>query len=232
MATRQTAAMAIGDVTGDRRADTVRMTGVKAGDSSAWEQLRLEVQLGCNCQAVSLPLTADAGFEPRLLLSPLTGTGKLDILALVLSGGSGAILYFALYTYENGAFRLVLDNEMYEQMGSYTVAYQNGYAAQVRSLGNGAVYRIDLSGKGQTYLDALYDANGQLKTLTEGFVSPASVVSPIAFSGSAQMELMTWQLISGSYRADALGYVINVLRWSDGAFELYEQTVGVNPAST
>lgn len=231
MATRQTAAIAIGDVTGDRRADTVRMTGVKAGNSSAWEQLRLEVQLGCNCQAVSLPLTADAGFEPRLLLSPLTGSNKLDILALVLSGGSGAILYFALYTYENGAFRLALDNEKYEQMYAYAVTYQNRYVAQVRSLQNGAAYRIDLSSKGQTYLDTFYGADGQLKTPTEGFVSPASVVSPIAFSGSVQMELMTWQLISGSYRADALGYVINVLRWSDGAFELYEQTVGVNPVS-
>ena len=42
---------------------------------------------------------------------------------------------------------------------------------------------------------------------------------------------MLWQLVSGQYRADGLGYVINVLRWNGAGFDLYAQTLGVETVS-
>lgn len=229
MANRQTAAIAIGDVTGDRRADTVRITGVRLGDGDVWEQLRLEIQDGRTGQTSTLPLSAEVGYGPRLLLSPLTGTGRLDILALIQSGGSGAIEYFALFAYENGRFRLLLDNDAYDKKFTYRVIFENGYLVRLESNANDAGYLISVAGRGQTYLNAIYNADGDLKAPIEGFVSPASVVSPVSFSGEAQTELMLWQLISGQYRADGLGYMINVLRWNGTDFDLYYQTAGIEP---
>lgn len=231
MASRQIAAVAYGDVTGDRRVDTVRITGVKLGDGDIWEQLQLEVQNGRTGQATVLPLPAEVGYGPQLVLSPLTGTSRLDILALIQSGGSGAIIYFAVYAYQNGGFQLLLDNDAYDRTYTYRVIYENGYLVRIESNANDIGYLITVAGKGQTYLDGIYCPDGILKKPTEGFVSPASVVSPVHFSGQPQTELMLWQLVSGQYRADGLGYVINVLRWNGTGFDLYAQTLGVETVS-
>ena len=46
-------------------------------------------------------------------------------------------------------------------------------------------------------------------------------------AGNGVYALIGYQEISGLYRADALGYMINTLQWQNGRFALTNQMLGV-----
>ena len=61
----------------------------------------------------------------------------------------------------------------------------------------------------------------------QGFASDLSLLYPADIAGSGVYALIGYQEISGLYRADALGYMINTLQWQNGRFALTNQMLGV-----
>ena len=70
-------------------------------------------------------------------------------------------------------------------------------------------------------------ATCSLKAQQQGFASDLSLLYPADIAGNGVYALIGYQEISGLYRADALGYMINTLQWQNGRFALTNQMLGV-----
>ena len=116
---------------------------------------------------------------------------------------------------------------LYNNAFQYQVNYLAQYRVQVISLANGLEYLIDISGRSGEYLSSLYHTDGSLKAQQQGFASDLSLLYPADIAGNGVYALIGYQEISGLYRADALGYMINTLQWQNGRFALTNQMLGV-----
>lgn len=220
-------AFARGDVNGDKVLDNIYLTGIRTPDSPYTQNITLVIQDGRTHMAATIPLKENAGYDPTLFLGDFTGDGVDDILIGIASGGSGGTMYYYIYSYKDNILRLLFDFNVYNEQFKYDVTYKDNYKVEFVSWLNKQKYVIDLSLKGSEYLNEIYDKNGKLKEPIEGFVNPISGLYPIDFDSNGVYELLAYQKIAGRYNADALGYVENNLKWSNGIFALYNQNVAI-----
>ncbi len=219
--------IARGDVTGDRVADTVYLTGMMTPTSPYIREITLHVQDGVTGQVTSVSLRENAGYNPTIFLGDFTGNGVNDIFISFATGGSGGIMYHYIYSFVNNTPKLLFDFDVYNEQYQYKVTYQDDYKVEVVSLENNKTYIIDISLKGNEYLNEIYYENGKLKSPITGFVNPLSGLYPVDFDYDQIYELLAYQKIAGRYNADSLGYVLNTLTWSDNKFVLRDQYVAI-----
>jgi hypothetical protein len=217
----------IGDVNGDRIPDNVFLTGIKTPMSPFIQNINLVVRDGRTGRTTSVPLSENAGYNPRLFLGDFNGDGVNDILIGIDSGGSGAIMYHYIYSFINNMPQLMFDFNVYNNEYKYDVTYEDNYKVEVTSEKNNAKYIIDISLKGRDYLDEIYDENGKLKDPISGFVNPLSGLYPVDFDSNGVYELLAYQKIAGRYNADSLGYFLNTLKWEDNRFVLNNQNIAI-----
>jgi hypothetical protein len=217
----------IGDVNGDRIPDNVFLTGIKTPMSPFIQNITLVVRDGRTGRTTSVPLSENAGYNPRLFLGDFNGDGVNDILIGIDSGGSGAIMYYYIFSFINNMPQLMFDFNVYNNEYKYEVTYEDNYKVEVTSEKNNAKYIIDISLKGQDYLDEIYDENGKLKDPISGFVNPLSGLYPVDFDSNGVYELLAYQKIAGRYNADSLGYFLNTLKWEDNRFVLNNQNIAI-----
>lgn len=227
MPTQQLIAHAHGHVTGEYAQNTLYLTGERVSDAGFYQNIRLSVQPSIGSAETCLRPAEDGSYHPRLFVGRMTSAPTEQILLSIDSGGSGAIGYYSVYSYENGAFRTLLTTAQYNSAFQYQINYLAQYRVQVVSLSNGLEYLIDIAGRSGEYLSRLYNTDGSLKKPMQGFASDLSLLYPADIAGNGIYALIGYQEISGLYRADALGYVINTLQWQNGRFELTNQLLGV-----
>lgn len=216
-----------GDVNGDGVPDNVYLTAVMTADSPFLQNITLIIQDGINGRFTRIPLKENAGYNPRLFLGDFTGDGIKDILISIDSGGSGAIMFHYIYSFKNNIPQLIFDFEEYNQEYQYTINYLDNYKVEAISHKNNEKYIIDISLKGEDYLNEIYDKNGKLINPITGFVNPISSMYPIDFDSNGVYELLAYQKIAGRYNADSLGYFLNVLAWNGNEFALDNQNVAI-----
>jgi hypothetical protein len=217
----------IGDVNGDRIPDNVVLTGIKTPMSPFVQNITIVVRDGRTGKTTSVPLSENAGYNPRLFLGDFNGDGVNDILISIDSGGSGAIMYHYIYSFINNMPQLMFGFNVYNDEYKYDVTYEDNYKVEVTSEKNNAKYIMDISLKGQDYLDEIYDENGKLKEPISGFVNPLSGLYPVDFDSNGVYELLAYQKIAGRYNADSLGYFLNTLKWENNRFVLNNQNVAI-----
>ncbi|MEH7490682.1 VCBS repeat-containing protein [Neobacillus niacini] len=220
-------AFASGDVTGDRVADYVYLTGIKTPASPFTQNITLLVQDGRTGSVKSVPLRENAGYNPTIFLGDFTGNGVDDILISIATGGSGGIMYHYIYSFVENIPKLLFDFNVYNEQYQYEVTYQDNYKVEVISKINNKKYIIDISTKGADYLNEIYDENRKLKSPITGFVNPLSGLYPVDFDANGVYELLAYQKIAGRYNADSLGYVLNTIGWLDNRFVLQNQYVAI-----
>lgn len=220
-------AYARGDVNGDTIPDNVYLTGIRTPDSHFIKNITLVIQDGISGMITNIPLSENAGYDPSLFLGDFTGDRIDDILVSIYSGGSGAIMYHYVYSFVNNVKRLLFNFNLYNEQYKYDVNYKNNYKAEVISKENNMKYIINLLYKGMNYLNEIYNKNGVLKNPIIGFVNPLSGLYPIDFDSDRIYELLAYQRIAGRYNADALGYVLNTLKWNNNMFNLFNQNVAI-----
>ncbi len=221
------AASARGDVNGDGIPDNVFLTGTKTPDSPFIQNITLVIQDGATGRMTTVPLRDNAGYSPSLFLGDFTGDRVADILVTIQSGGSGATTYDYVYSFAGNILKLLFDFNAYNERYKYDVNYLDYYRAAALSKINNLRYIIDLTYKGQDYLNEIYDSNGKLKAPISGWVDPLSVLYPIDFDGDGIYELLALQSIAGRYHADGLGTFQNILKWKNGGFVLDRQSVAI-----
>ncbi|SUY45995.1 cell wall-binding protein [Clostridium putrefaciens] len=220
-------AYARGDVNGDRIIDNIYLTGIMTSDSPSVQDITLVIQDGMTGRFTSIPLKQNIGYSPTIGLRDFTGDGVDDILIGINTGGSGGIMYYYIYSFINNTPKLLFDFDVYNQQYEYQVNYKDNYKVEVISEENNKMYIIDISNKGEEYLNEIYDKDGKLKEPIEGFVNPLSGLYPVDFDSSGVYELLAYQKIAGRYNADSLGYILNTLMWKDNMFVLDNQYLAI-----
>lgn len=216
-----------GDVTGDRVPDNLYITGTKTNSSPFIQNITLLIQDGKTGRVMSIPLNENAGYNPRIYLADFTGDGIDDILISIDSGGSGGMMYQYIYSFVNNRLKLIFDFDVYNKEYEYDVTYKDDYKVELNSIENEADYIIDISLRGEDYLNEIYDENGQLKEQISGFVNPLGGLFPVDFNSDGVYELLAYQRIAGRYNADSLGYVLNTLKWKGNRFILDNQNIAI-----
>jgi hypothetical protein len=217
----------IGDVNGDRIPDNVFLTGIRTPASPFIQNITLVVQDGRTNKITSVPLSENSGYNPRIFLGDFNGDGVNDILVSIDSGGSGGIMYYYIYSFINNLPQLMFDFNVYNEEYKYDVTYKDNYKVEVVSRRNNEKYIIDISLKGEEYLNEIYDENGKLKEPISGFVNPLSGLYPVDFNLDGIYELLSYQKIAGRYNADSLGYILNTLKWQNNRFVLDNQNTAI-----
>lgn len=216
-----------GDVNGDRISDKIYLTGEITQSSPFIQNITLVIQDGRTGRSITVPLKENAGYNPRLFLGDFTGDKVNDILISIDSGGSGGMMYHYIYSFNNNRLQLIFDGDAYNNEYEYEVTYEDNYKVEVNSNENNERYIIDISLRGDDYLNEIYDENGKLKEGISGFVNPLSGLYPVDFNYDGVYELLAYQKIAGRYNADSLGYFLNTLKWENDKFVLDNQNVAI-----
>lgn len=216
-----------GDVTGDRIPDNVFLTGIKTADSPFTQNITLMIQDGATGAITTIPLESNAGYNPTIFLGDFTASGVKDILVGINSGGSGAIMYYYIYSALMNKPKLIFDYNVFNEKFKYEVKYMDNFKVRVLSKTRGVEFIIDISNRGKEYLDEIYDKDGKLKQPIEGFVNPLSGLYPIDFNSDGVYELFGFQRVAGRYNADALGYIQTTLQWYKTDFEVSNQYLAI-----
>ncbi|WP_052712170.1 spore coat protein [Domibacillus indicus] len=224
---RKAVAVEYGDVTGDRVPDIVYLTAVQTPGSAFLQQITLAVQCGRTARMFQIPLPQNAGYNPGIFLGDFTGNRIKDILAVINTGGSGGTIYAYAFSFRNGRFEKIFDGDAFNEKGQYAVRYQNHYRVEVTSEQPDKRYVLDITTKGEEYINEIYAPDGTLKEPIEGWVSPLTGLYPVDFERDGIYELLAYQNIAGRYSADRLGYMENVLTWTGQFFESGRQYVAV-----
>ncbi|MCB2291115.1 FG-GAP-like repeat-containing protein [Clostridium sp. CS001] len=222
-----TVSSARGDVNGDGIPDNIYLIGIKTTSSPFIQNITLMIQHGITGEFTKIMLGENAGYNPTLFLGDFTGDGVDDILIGINTGGSGGIMYYYIYSFINNVPRLLFDFNVYNDEYQYNITYKDSYKVEVISIKNNERYIIDISNRELDYLNEIYDENGKLKNPIQGFVNPLSGLYPVDFDSNKVYELLAYQKIAGRYNADSLGYVLNTLKWENGAFVLDNQNVAI-----
>lgn len=219
--------IARGDVNGDKIPDNLYLIGTRTPSSNFIKNINLIIQDGRTGNIMKIPLKENAGYNPRLFLGDFTGNGTKDILISIDSGGSGAIMYHYIYSFIYNTPQLIFDFNVYNEEYKYDVIFKDNYKVEVTSNKNNEKYIIDISLKGNDYLDEIYYENRKLKNPISGFVNPLSGLYPVDFNSDGMYELLAYQKIAGRYNADSLGYFLNTLKWKYNRFILDNQNVAI-----
>ena len=216
-----------GDVNGDKVPDNVYLTSVKTPDNPFDQNITLVIQDGATKRFTSIPLKQNAGYDPKLFLADFTGDKVKDIKISIFSGGSGGYTFHYIYSFTNNIPKLIFDFEAYNEEYKYDITFKNNYKIEAFSRKNKEKYIIDISARDPDYLNEKYDENGVLKQPISGFVNPISNLYPVDYDLDGVYDLMAYQKINGKSNVDTLGYFLNVLKWKDNRFDLYDQNVAI-----
>lgn len=215
------------DVTGDGVADLVALVGERIPGSQYWQMLRLVIQNGATSVIGAIDLPVAEGVSPTLFVGAFTGPGAQNILVTLPTRGSGGIIHYFIFNYENAIIETLFNSENYNSDFVYQVDYIDDYRVVAVSQNNQKSYFIDISQRGSDYLSPIYLPNGTVRQPTEGFVNPLSGLYPVDFNNDGVYSLLGLQEIAGLSNADTLGYFLNTLEWMGNQFVLTDQLVGI-----
>lgn len=219
-----------GDVTGDGRPDQVQLIGNRPeGTVSGFaDQITLVIQDGFTNRYYPVSLPNNAGYNARLFLGDFDNDHIPDILVSIDSGGSGGYGYFYLYSFNNSRLRTMFDVDSYNNEYKFNVLFEDYYKVGVFSPQLDVLFTIDISRKGPDYLSRYYNTDGKLKQPVKGEVLALGALKPIVSNeSSTRYDLLAMQRIIGTFNADTLGYVENLLTWSGTSFTSSRLSVSI-----
>jgi len=221
------------DVNGDGLPDPVFLYGHKPDGKSGIfaDHLTLVIQDGYTQNKTTVNLKNSAGYNARLFLGDFDKDGIEDILVTIDSGGSGGYINAYIYSFRSNVLRELFEVEPYNRTFKFKVDYEDFYKVNVANAERDIWFTLDIGHKGHDYLSSLYNENGKLKNPATGEVLALGALYPIVTdTKSMSFDLLALQRIIGTFNADTLGYVENLLTWDGKKFVSSRLTVAIPPA--
>jgi len=208
-----------GDLDGDGRQETVRLTGRGAADSGFREDFGLLV--GPASQLWPLPGIASNGYRPTLLIADVTGDGHGEVVMTANTGGSGGMVAALVATVSPGdghwEFASIFDSES-PAVPRFGGSLADGFVAHLSVAAPGLDrfdQQLDLTGRRGFYLESgAYDAAGKLQRSVEIWGDGLMALAP-ATDGPG---LRLIQQPRGVANVDRLAEVHTLLVWRDGGW--------------
>ncbi|WP_123053366.1 VCBS repeat-containing protein [Clostridium sp. JN-1] len=222
--------MKFGDVTGDKIIDKVSLYGNKPDgqDSEFISNISIVIQNGhCNRTSIITP-KFNEGYNPRIFLGDFNKDKIDDIKISIDSGGSGGYGVYYIYSFKNSIKQELFNFENYNNGYEYKVDYMDFYKVKVFCITLNQLFILDISYKSKEYLSQYYNKSGKLKEPVQGDVLSLGALIPIAANEkNNSYDLTAFQRIIGTYNADTLGYVQNMLTWNGEKFTSYNISVAI-----
>ena len=166
------------------------------------------------------------GYSPVVTLADFTGNGVKEIFYQSNSGGNGAFSYSYVYSVASGEAVTLFDFDKVPD--DFTAEYADYYKVVVKNTATGAVYYIDISGRGEEYLGGLYNPDGTLKTPVAADISVVNTVLPFFRAEENKFGLLILRRITGLYSADSFGYTQEFFSYGENGFSTYFEGVLIN----
>lgn len=161
----------------------------------------------------------DGGYDPFLQIVSFNGESD-QIFYGADSGGSGGFGFYFAYDAQG---KELFSSQKFAV--PYTAAYADGFRVRVENTETGDTVYLDLSGRDESYLSQIYNADGTLIKPLSCDVSGANAVSPFYFS-EGRYGLEIYARVTGLYNADVVGWIIMRTSLEGGAFEPFFSVVG------
>ena len=206
------------DVTGDKKPDTLILSGEKyEDDSEFYRALYLDVQTS-NGPTYHIPL--QEGYGPIIDYVDLNNDKVLDVFITIDSGGSGGIQYYHGFSFKKGEMKDLGTPPTPTIYGQFL----NGYKAEIKVENNKNSVIIDLENKKNEYNKLGLYMNGRLSEPTELMVDEYSDMK-IRKNNKNKTILIGTQLVSGAYHADGIAIVESTWVWMRNKWSLVKTEV-------
>lgn len=229
-----------GKVGGRRGISEVLVVGDKVKNGEYVENIRIIVRDLCarkgknsdseeskNSETITIVPETNYGYSPEIALVNFTENDGNEIFYTANSGGSGAFAFSYVFAIKEGVAETIFDYSTFPN--DYSAEFKDFYKVAVKNNASGAVYSIDISGRGEEYLGGIYNENGTLKAPLTAEVSEVNTVLPFFRGENGTYGLLILRRITGLYSADSFGYVQNFYEYQGGGFNGYYEGVLINP---
>jgi hypothetical protein len=200
-----------GDVNGNNISDTVYLIGEK-NQNPFYENINLVIQDGRTKILYTIPLFPqyDMGYDPFIILADFKNNRIKDIFVSLPVGGSGALTYYYVISFENNLIRYILKPDEFihlsKQLG-FEVIYRDYYKVDIVSSRLNKTITLDVSDRKDYYEGMVYDSDGKLIKPLKGFIIDQPHLFPLKLNGNEPYVLNAQQDIAGTSHADGLGYL-------------------------
>ncbi len=162
------------NLVGDEQVETIVVSGVEKKNSPFYEDIKLTVfEEKSGKLLYTLTPNVNYGFEPKLSLIDFDLDGVFEVFYSAESGVIDKGGYFYVFSFD-GDYKTLYDFEV--DVNPFTAKYQNYYKIAV-SRGE-KDFLIDVTNKGNEYINKLYTPNGKLQKQTLASVSGVNTVIP------------------------------------------------------
>ena len=205
------------DITGDGKNEVIYLKGIPYQDEDSYLKTVYVEITGSNGKMYKIPL--EGGSKAALQLEDLNNDGVKDLLASVLTGGSGGItnnFLFSLKDFKNT--QLTIPDPLEVESG-----FLNGYKAEIKIEETGKSYLFNLKDRKKYYNNLGLYYNGRLNEPTELTVNPYSTLKPIFIKGV--MGLKGVQRVTGIANADTIAIIESLWVIKGGQWKLVNANV-------
>ena len=171
------------------------------------------------------------GYNLELFLGDFDKDGLDEIMLRGAYGGSGGYEIASVYKYKNGSLEEIFSPEIFENKYTFKAKYLPRNLVEVISPQLEEKFIFHMNNKPKTYLDMIYEENGEVRKGVTPVISSINEAFPIKTVYSKENYLFIRQRVVGISNADTIGYIESFISLEDenitilniGAFNLGEK---------
>ncbi|WP_071459741.1 hypothetical protein [Bacillus massilinigeriensis] len=202
-----------GDVTGDKKKDTILLKGIPHEKDSAY--LKAVLLETITSQGKKITVKLPGGYEPTLSLKDMDHDGVKDLFVSIPTGGSGGLANYFLYTLKDGSAKNITIPETLQ----ISSQFEDNYKASIKIDQTGKKFTVDLSSRKKEYERLGIYQDGKLNEPTELIVQPFGLLKPVKLQ-NGRYGFKGLQQISGAYRADVIATAVSLWEYKNGEWVL------------
>lgn len=202
------------DVTGDGINETISLKGIpyEEEEDNYLKEIYFKIE-SSNDKSFKIPL--ESGSKASMQIVDLNHDGVKDLLAHVLTAGSGGSTLNYLYSLKDSIQTELSLPEPLEMSSSY----ENGYKAKLSITQTGKTYMFNLKDRKKYYKKLGLYYKGKLNEPTELMVNTFQSLKPVRLE-TGETGLKGVQRISGIAAGDTIAYIESTWSYAEGKWGL------------